>query len=876
MASNTEYSKIRLVQRYGLLHNPWLVESQEFLDRFVLRHDVLAELVQWLRLKPATREETPHLLVTGGRGMGKTTLLRRLAMFIEADPQLSKEWLPLTFSEEQYGVGDVADWLAGILRSVARVERDSDIANLSLSDNHYKEEGSRKNLAEALFRRLVAFGAKTGRRLLLLCDNFDMLLGQLTRTEQRLLCRLLRNDGQVQLLGAALVVTREAERTSPVLRLFRIQPLAPLSIDEHLHLLAQLAIWGDGDARSTNVRDHADRALRFYSLTGGNPRITTILHRVLSSTVTEALDLRRDLELLLDELTPLYKAQIDHLAPQQRRLCDALARSWQPLSVTELSSALRLSANTVTSLLGRLRAQGHVTASSDSTKDRSRYCLGERLFNIYWLMRCSGEAQCNLRWLSLFLQSLFQQEQLGQAVQHIRGTMNASDVQTKAVAPPSLQLECVRSLASALIDPEERLTTLIDALTIAERVPAVDRASSVSTILDELLSAIKLPVGRGVKLEELRSGLERFVAASPAQTHAWLLLANVHVALGELVSAEAAVQTALALAPSWAAAHLLMAKILDRNGRMLEARRAAEESTRCDPSSADAWAMLGHVYVFCPDRRSLDPSVAALRRAAELDPATGSRWRVLSAYLYESGRLDEAVRAAKRAVQVDTQNPLNWAALAVLFFISSVQSKYSHLQEAAGASLSDPWLLVRALYYRLFDFVGQQRESGGDVTSARMVAEQPWRHWAAFYVPRWLLSEVEELLAQELVDDPKDVQLRWSLALVLGRQKNWHGSFRNAHRALLDATPEILVLCHPILFGYFLFVAVSGYAAEAKQLLAGCPALLAAWPALHAALDCRATGASGMMDALNQRDHSAAQLLLRCMEQVCAMEQHPI
>jgi cytochrome c-type biogenesis protein CcmH/NrfG len=835
----------------------------------VLREDVLAELVSCV-VESQPNSKTPHLLITGGRGMGKTTLLRRLALYIEQHPKLAREFVPLSFSEEPYAIGDLADWLLVALQRLTGTLGFSESTNYS-STGAPAAEAHRKDLAILLYRRLITTCATVGKRPLLLCDNFDMLLAQLGLSEQRLLCKLLRSDPGPVLLGGALVVSREAERASPLLRLFRIRPLMPLTVEEHLRLLEKLGTLDDFPTGSAELAERIEHARRFYPLTGGNPRITAVLYRVLSATATQAFDLRRDLELLLDELTPLYKAQIDQLSPQQRRICDALARAWEPLSITELSSQLRLASNTVTSQLGRLRVQGYVVTRSSETGERLCYALAERLFNIFWLMRGSGEAHCNLRWLALFLQSFFSQDHLGEAALQLRGSWGHGLEPLATNAAPAGQFVYLASLTSALVDPRQQLAALFAALALAERIPEAARLNAVSAPLDELLSTLVLPLNNGVELDAIQSALERLVAAYPVQARAWFLLARVRTMQGEVSAAVAAVRRCIELAPTWTAAHLMLARLLDRQGAIADASAAAELAIRCEPESAEAWSLFAHIQHFCFGH-DISPSVDAFARAAKLEPGNGSRWRTFAAALLECSRFGEAMDAVRRAVQVEPQNPLNWAVLAVLSFIGGMGSKSSAVT-TAGESRREPWFLVRALYYRWFDLLGAPPSGGLVRASLRSVVERPWRHWAAVYSPNWLLRDIEGLLVQELLHDPDDQLLRWSLALIFGRQEKWPQCFREARIVLQTANFELLHAYQNIVCALFLLAGSCGQEAEAAQLLATSPALLQRWPAFMAALEQRAAGRSDILPGLPPALRATAEVFIQCMNQIDTLHQ---
>ena len=51
--------------------------------------------------------------------MGKSTLLHRVALAIEDEPEYEKTWLPVRFPEEQYTVGTLAELWSNVLGAVS-------------------------------------------------------------------------------------------------------------------------------------------------------------------------------------------------------------------------------------------------------------------------------------------------------------------------------------------------------------------------------------------------------------------------------------------------------------------------------------------------------------------------------------------------------------------------------------------------------------------------------------------------------------------------------------------------------------------------------------------------------------------------------------
>jgi hypothetical protein len=96
------------------IYNPDLLRKEDLIVQFVARQSLLDLLVDDLRRASASGGIQHHLVI-GQRGMGKTTLLRRLRFAIEDEVSLSQHWFPLTFPEEQYNITRMSDFWANCL-----------------------------------------------------------------------------------------------------------------------------------------------------------------------------------------------------------------------------------------------------------------------------------------------------------------------------------------------------------------------------------------------------------------------------------------------------------------------------------------------------------------------------------------------------------------------------------------------------------------------------------------------------------------------------------------------------------------------------------------------------------------------------------------
>ena len=111
--------------------------SAERLDRdrlvqtFTTRHPALDEILRGVRGQPSGGPYQ-HWLVIGGRGLGKTTLLLRLRIAIEDDPELSRFWEPISFAEEKFNIGDLAELWLTTLRAISATTADPGSADRRL------------------------------------------------------------------------------------------------------------------------------------------------------------------------------------------------------------------------------------------------------------------------------------------------------------------------------------------------------------------------------------------------------------------------------------------------------------------------------------------------------------------------------------------------------------------------------------------------------------------------------------------------------------------------------------------------------------------------------------------------------------------------
>lgn len=389
------------------VYNPDLLSKDELIRLFVARQPLLDRLLGDIRREGSGAVQ--HHLLIGRRGMGKTTLLRRLAHAIDDDPALAAIWLPLTFPEEQYNVGHLSDFWLNCLDALGdRLERRGQTEHLGDLDDdiaRITELTPEKARQEAALAHLEAMARRLDRRFVLLVDNVDLILDRV-KADEWALRAALSTAPWLLLIGATSVgVESTYQYEAAFYDFFRVHALKGLDEPETFGLLRRLAETFDAPhvARLLDAEPGRIRTLRL--LAGGNPRTLVLLFSLLSQGIEG--NVRTDLERLLDHCTPLYKARFEAMAAQQQQVVDAMAVHWHPITAGDLATRLRMDVNAVSSQLNRLVRDGVVEKVAIHESRRAGFQVAERFFNIWYLMRASRRVRKHLVWLVEFLRLMY-------------------------------------------------------------------------------------------------------------------------------------------------------------------------------------------------------------------------------------------------------------------------------------------------------------------------------------------------------------------------------------------------------------------------------------------------------------------------------------
>jgi len=708
-------------------YNPSQVPRETLLAEFTARQDMLSDLLSVVRSNERG-QPCQHSLLIGPRGFGKTTSLYALNYSLEADAELSENWTPLLFDEENYQIACLADFWLECLRLVE--EKLNPASGKSYPELSLSRDPNLESMAQTALMDVLN---KKNRRALLLIDNLNDILGVISnQDEQHRLRAFLMEESQLCVVGTACTYFEAIQNTDqPFYNLFRIFRLDRFSQLEQRDALEAMRKSRPMDGERLPLPDNEGYWKGLHILTGGNPRLVKMVFQLLEQGVTP--DFRTQLEGLLDAYTPYFKHRIESMSPQQRRVFDAIAMAWDPVRLSDISPVLRMDSNKVSAQVGTLM-DAQLVAIAGGTAKRRLYQIADRFSNIYYFMRYSRAGRSKFEWFVRTMKAVLSPEQYRSQLDRMReqGLACSSDTDLRE------QMQLLASATWAIDDEKLRRTeghkSIIRFLNEKQEL-------ALKHLLDEPSTQVMLGDEHKVVefLVKLSSEKRQEIGFQPDDPKWWYHLTDF-----------------LEDASLWSVAEQAYCKAIE-----------------FDPSDAKVWNGLGNLLT--DHLEKYEEAEDAYRKAIELDPKYSKPWNNLGTLLrIHRGRFSEAEKAYQKAIDLNPHDPYPWTGLGNLY--KDCLGQYKDAEVAYRQAINfdiKPTIEWNNLGNLLTDHLGRNNEA--EIAYRKSIAidpsyAAPWNGLGNLFMNHYSrYEEAEKAFRKSIELDPNLPHPKAGLAILLAK-----------------------------------------------------------------------------------------------------------
>lgn len=362
------------VMRTGA-HVPWF-NPREMDDETVLmlntgREELLAQFFKAVGERLAHPGVYSHWLLTGTRGAGKSFFLRLVQTTFAGQVGAAARFVLLP--EEHRNIYAPHEFLAEVRRML-----DGNGAGAAPA---WRVADPGKAWDDALAALLAAFD---GPLLVIGVENFDQLIAQAFSdpADNARLRHLMSNEPRLMLCASAVQGDFDENYDQRLFRQFEHHPMPRWDAADHRDYLTRRAQRA-GKRPSSQQLARIDAYSRY---TGGNPRAAAVLAGTILDD-DDPLQSASDLDAAIEKMSDYYRALIERIPPNTRKLFDALIRGGEPASQSEIAARSGARQNDIARAFLWLVDQGYVGETRLPGEKTKQYRVLDRLFVQFYRMR---------------------------------------------------------------------------------------------------------------------------------------------------------------------------------------------------------------------------------------------------------------------------------------------------------------------------------------------------------------------------------------------------------------------------------------------------------------------------------------------------------
>jgi tetratricopeptide (TPR) repeat protein len=547
--------------------------------------------------KRANKSSNQHYLILGPRGIGKSHLLANLYYMIKETQSLNSHWIPLWFSEEEYSVISIRDFVDRILEEISTVlpgENDKVIDEIE----EFKRAMVLNTDDEEVFKLTGAFikdlSKRLNKRFVVIFENFNMFLKDISSYEEKKLRSLLMNETFLLFIVSAPTLhsylKEVADPQNALYNLFDVHYLSELSFEESQELLKQQCLW-DNNIELCGVLEKEKNKLKLiHRFAGGTPRLMLMFYQ-LTDSLQNLPDAERAFDELLEELTPYFQSRTGALSSQQKKILITFTQSMENLTPAEVGKIIHLPTNQVTAQIKKLVEHGFLgIVAKEGQKRGTLYELSERIYR-YWYQSRTSMGREWIAGLVEFISNWFSMDELKRfKIEWEKKFQISFDKEEKKCAQKRLDYvnNSIKIKEDKFWDYLSKVDELFESGMFKEAVELLDKALEITQTYDAFYTK-GLLLWWLDKFEDAIKCYDKAIKMKPDYVPAYINKGAALISLGKYEDAIIIHDKAIEIWPASPIAYYNKATALTYAGRLKEAILCYNEVIKFNPDKFEIY-----------------------------------------------------------------------------------------------------------------------------------------------------------------------------------------------------------------------------------------------------------------------------------------------